>query len=70
MSSEILLRGFLFGGEFVLFARKTDDIFAVPRCFADFAESEGAVFAYCETFGWWGEFAFRCIGIECRRCTR
>lgn len=46
---HIIFRGFFFGRELILFARKAGGKFAVPRDFAYLTESECAVFADGET---------------------
>ena len=55
-------RPFLFC-QLELGAWEADEVFAMPTCFADFAECEIAVFTYCKAFGWRWESIFGSIAV-------
>lgn len=63
MKFHVVFRCLLFGRELKLATGEAGEVFAMPAGFADLAESEVAVFADCEAFGWWRQFLLRGVPV-------
>ena len=63
MVLHVVFRGSFFLAKLKFTTGEADEELAVPACFANFAECECAVFADCETLGWWWEKLFVDIAV-------